>query len=81
MQYETRSFAVDVLRCLGDDALADPPPHAQNDKRYAALAPYLAFAPDKFTDYQPGGFTITIPSDLTKLTKATLKEGATTITY
>ena len=52
-----------------------------NDKRYAALAPYLAFAPDKFTDYQPGGFTITIPSDLTKLTKATLKEGATTITY
>ncbi len=52
-----------------------------NDKRYAALAPYLAFAPEKFSDYQPGGYTLTIPSDLTKLTKTGLKEGSTTITY
>ncbi|MCB1229607.1 MAG: type II secretion system protein [Verrucomicrobiae bacterium] len=54
---------------------------ANDNERYTALAPYLAFAPDAFSDYQPGGFSIDIPDDLTKLTKAGLKEGTSDITY
>ena len=54
---------------------------ANDNERYTALAPYLAFAPDAFSDFQPGGFSIDIPDDLTKLTKAVLKEGTTTINY
>ena len=53
----------------------------KDDDRYTEIAAYLAFAPDKFSDFQPGGYTIDIPDDLTKLTKAGLKEGGTDITY
>lgn len=62
-------------------AIADWSTLANENQRYAALAPYLAFAPDQFSDYQPGGFSIDIPDDITKLTKSTLKEGTTTISY
>ena len=54
---------------------------ANDNARYAQLSPYLAFAPDTLSDFQPGGFTIDIPDDLTKLTKSVLKEGTTTIKY
>lgn len=54
---------------------------ASDNARYAEIAPYLAFAPDRFSDFQPGGFTIDIPDDLTKLTKSVLKEGTTTVSY
>ncbi|MBL9154798.1 MAG: type II secretion system protein [Verrucomicrobiales bacterium] len=54
---------------------------ANDSARYAEIAPYLAFAPDNFTDFQPGGFTIDIPDDITKLTKSVLKEGTATISY
>lgn len=54
---------------------------ASDSARYTEIAPYLAFAPDSFTDFQPGGFSIDIPDDLTKLTKSILKEGTTTISY
>lgn len=54
---------------------------ANDTARYAEVSPYLAFAPDSFTDFQPGGYTIDIPDDLTKLTKSVLKEGAATVNY
>ncbi len=54
---------------------------ANDNERYAALAPYLAFAPDAFSDFQPGGFTIDIPDDISRLTKAGLKEGTTAVQY
>ena len=54
---------------------------ANDSARYTEISPYLAFAPDSFTDFQPGGYTIDIPDDITKLTKSILKEGTATISY
>ena len=62
-------------------AIADWSGFSTEAQRYAALSPYLAFAPDAFSDFQPGGFTIDIPDDLTKLTKSGLKEGTSTVNY
>lgn len=41
--------------------------------RYALIRPYLSFAPDLLTEFQPAGYTITPPDDLTNLTKSELK--------
>jgi len=38
--------------------------------RYALLAPYLAFAPSDFTEYMPGGYSVTLPTSLIPLAKA-----------
>lgn len=70
MQAKGRDNAITVWSGLSSD-----------NERYGTLAPYLAFAPSSFSDYQPGGFSIDIPDDLTKLTKAGLKEGASDISY
>ena len=50
-------------------------------ERYGTIAPYLAFAPADFSDFQPGGYSIDIPDDISKLTKAGLKEGTTDVAY
>lgn len=70
IQAKGRATAVSDWDDLGDD-----------DDRYAEIAPYLAFAPDDFEDFQPGGYTIDIPDDIAKLVKAGLKEGDTDVNY
>lgn len=51
-------------------------------KRYALIKPYLAFAPNAFADYMPGTYTITLPTDITSLTKVALADpGGTAISY
>jgi prepilin-type N-terminal cleavage/methylation domain-containing protein len=40
--------------------------------RYALLAPYLAFAPAAYTDYMPGGYSVTLPATILPLTKVAL---------
>ena len=70
VQSKGRSKAISDWSALSSEA-----------ERYAELSPYLAFAPDAFSDFQPGGFTIDIPDDLTKLTKSGLKEGASAVSY
>jgi len=48
---------------------------ALNDQqRYAALIPYLSFAPALLSDYTPGGYTITLPGNLNALTKSVLTD-------
>ena len=62
-------------------AISDWASLSKDDDRYAAVAPYLAFAPDQFADFQPGGYSIDIPDDLTKLSKSVLKEGTNVVNY
>ncbi len=45
---------------------------SDNDARYALLTPYVAFAPASLDDYMPTGYSVTLPSSLSPLTKATL---------
>ncbi len=55
---------------------------ANASARYALIKPYLAFAPDAFTDYMPGGYTITLPTSIATLSKVALADsGGTAITY
>lgn len=55
---------------------------ADNVARYALIAPYLAFAPASVNDYVPNGYTLTLPTNLASLSKATLKDPlANTIDY
>ncbi|MFT5469353.1 MAG: prepilin-type N-terminal cleavage/methylation domain-containing protein [Verrucomicrobiales bacterium] len=50
--------------------------------RYALIKPYMAFAPNAFTDYMPGSYTITLPTDITTLSKVALADpGGTAISY
>ncbi len=49
-------------------AAADP---AQ--ARYALIRPYLSFAPTTLAEFQPAGYIITPPADLTNLVKSELK--------
>ena len=70
IQSQGRDNAIASWSSLGSDA-----------ERYGTIAPYLAFAPADFSDFQPGGFAIDIPDDISKLTKAGLKEGTADIAY
>lgn len=70
IQSQGRDSAVLAWDSLGNDA-----------ERYGTIAPYLAFAPANFSDFQPGGYTIDIPDDISRLSKAGLKEGTTDIAY
>ena len=55
---------------------------ADEEARYDSLSAYLAFAPESFTDYVPGGFAIDIPDDLASLSKAGLSyDGGDSIAY
>jgi type II secretory pathway pseudopilin PulG len=46
--------------------------------RYALLAPYLAYAPTAFTDYMPGGYSVTLPTEIINLTTHRLTKAALT---
>ncbi len=51
-------------------------------ERYALIKPYLAFAPDSFSDYMPGGYEITLPTSIGTLSKVALEDPAdNSITY
>ena len=50
--------------------------------RYALIKPYLSYAPNAFGDYMPGSYTITLPSDITTLSKVALADpGGDAISY
>jgi len=51
------------------------------DARYALLAPYLAYAPSTFAAYMPGGYSITLPTNLLPLSKVALSGPGGTIAY
>jgi prepilin-type N-terminal cleavage/methylation domain-containing protein len=55
---------------------------ANASNRYALLKPYLAFAPESFSDYMPDGYVITLPTSVASLQKVTLKtSGDSEIVY
>jgi len=56
---------------------------ADDDARYALLAPYLAYAPSTFAAYMPGGYRVTLPTSLVPLSKVSLATdpGGTSIAY
>ena len=42
--------------------------------RYKKLTPYMAFAPDKLSDYEPNGYTFNLPDDLASLSPTTIQD-------
>lgn len=52
-----------------------------DEARYGLVTPYLAFAPATLASYTPGGYSLTLPSSLVPLTKATLSKNGTEIAY
>ncbi len=61
IQASGRTAAISAWSAASDDAA-----------RYAIIKPYLAFAPNAFTDYMPGSYTIALPTDISSLQKVTL---------
>ncbi|MDF1755860.1 MAG: type II secretion system protein [Verrucomicrobiales bacterium] len=43
------------------------------EERYTLIRPYLSFAPTTLAEFQPAGYVITPPADLTNLVKSELK--------
>lgn len=43
------------------------------EERYTLIRPYLSFAPTTLAEFQPAGYVITPPTDLTNLVKSELK--------
>lgn len=58
-----RTAAISAWSAADDDAA-----------RYALVKPYLAFAPNAFDDYMPGNYDITLPADITTLSKVELED-------
>lgn len=44
----------------------------KDEDRYTLIKPYLAYAPEKLTDYMPSGYKLELPKSLTALEKAKL---------
>lgn len=61
------------IRANGKDAVASNWSTLTAEQRYAAIRPYLSFAPITLADYQPSGYVITPPLDLNNLLKSELK--------
>src|SRR6056297_1236302 len=61
---------VSYIQSNGKDNVATSWSTANNQSRYAALIPYLSFAPATITEFAPAGYTITLPGDLNALTKS-----------
>jgi hypothetical protein len=51
------------------------------EKRYAYLGPYLAFAPTEMSQYMPEGYALVLPSRLRKIGKVLLMEGRLAVGY
>ncbi len=54
---------------------------SSDESRYGLLTPYVAFAPSTLSDYAPSGYTITLPSGVVPLSKATLSGPSGAISY
>lgn len=67
---------VSYIQANGKDAVASGWGTMNNQARYAALLPYLSFAPATIVEFTPNGFTITLPVNLNSLTKSTLVDYA-----
>lgn len=71
LQAQGRSAAITAWSAESDDA-----------GRYGLIKPYIAFAPNAFTDYMPGSYQIALPTDITTLSKVGLTDPAgDAITY
>lgn len=71
------------VQAVGQSAAAAGWSGAGSDEsKYDKLAPYLAFAPDALASYMPNGYTVTFPTAIVPLSKATLSgPGNTAIAY
>ena len=54
---------------------------AGSNGRYALLKPYVAFAPTNMASYMPSGYSVTLPTSLSNLTKSTLTGPGGAISY
>ncbi len=55
---------------------------ASDEAKYTLLSPYLAFSPNTLATYIPKGYSLSFPSSLVPLSKATLTgSGNTAIAY
>lgn len=52
-----------------------------NEARYALLRPYLAYAETTLALYLPAGYSVTFPTSITTMTKATLTGPNGTVAY
>jgi len=68
---------VSYIQANGRDNVASEWTAAGDQARYAKLIPYLSFAPATLKEYTPNGYALTLPGDLTALTKAQLVDAST----
>lgn len=61
------------IQANGRDAVASNWATRTAEQRYTLIRPYLSFAPTTLADFQPAGYVITPPTDLTNLVKSELK--------
>lgn len=80
---ETLNMAMASLLQAGGEAnaTAEWSAAANNDARYALLTRYVAFATADVDDYMPSGYAVTLPTNLTPLTKVALTGPAGAIPY
>ncbi|HEY8904299.1 MAG TPA: type II secretion system protein [Chthoniobacterales bacterium] len=76
------------VQALGSTAAESAWDAATTDQaRYTQIAPYLAYAPTNLAaangsdGYMPDGYSVTFPTTLVPLSKATLYSGTTQISY
>lgn len=65
------------IQSNGKDSVATAWSSMTNDQRYTELIPYLSFAPNTIAEFQPAGYTITLPTNLNSLQKSVLEDNAT----
>jgi len=63
------------------NATADWNSAGDNASRYAKLTGYVAFAPASLSSYLPSGYSVTLPTALTPLTKVPLTGPSGSISY
>ncbi len=68
---------VSYIQSNGKDNVATSWGTKNNQARYAALIPYLSFAPGTVAEFAPAGYTITLPTNLNALTKSVLTDTST----
>ncbi|MEM7698119.1 MAG: type II secretion system protein [Verrucomicrobiota bacterium] len=64
---------VSYIQANGRENVSSSWSSANANTRYTRLIPYLSFAPATLAEYTPGGYTITLPTNLEALTKSILQ--------
>lgn len=54
---------------------------AGSNGRYGLVKPYVAFAPSAMSNYMPAGYSVSLPTTLSNLSKATLTGPGGSIAY